>query len=88
MGYFVVSGYTFAFIACMLGAFSKIYAGTLIQKLAIAIIAIWCVSRINSLISGGYWIPQETLLALGLVLLAAGTFCKTCFYHGKYRRHN
>lgn len=86
MASLVIFGYSLAFIACVIGAFSHIYAGTICQKVAVGIIAMWCASRVHAVLFGGEHLHQEVMLSGGLLLLGVGTILKTCFWHGQERR--
>lgn len=64
-------------LACLAGAFSQCYAATVLQRIGMALIAVWAVWRVFLIIDQEYVHPHMALGAFGMATFAAGTMLKT-----------
>lgn len=74
----------FVSLACVAGAFSQCYAGTLLQRVGMTLIAFWAAWRIALVVDEGQVHPHMVLGAVGMAVFAAGTMVKTWVW--RYRK--
>jgi hypothetical protein len=80
----VIALLCFVSLACVAGAFSQCYSGTLLQRIGMALIAFWAMWRAGLIIQEGDVHPSMALGALGMAVFAAGTMIKTWLW--RYRK--
>lgn len=88
MEYIVFSLLVFVSTACVMGAFSQCYHGTVLQKTGMALVSIWSAWEASFIWMTGYSPPEISLAAFGMTLFAAGTMIKTWAWNKYRRRHD
>lgn len=81
---YVCTAYVVVCAACIAGAFSRDYSANLLQRLALAIFALWSTWRAQLVYEYGWGYPHETLVATALLLYAAGSALKTLRWKRKH----
>ena len=79
-GGFVVLAYAIFFTACTVGAFSRAYSANLVQRLALALFAVWSAWRTGLVWRHGWGYPHEPLVASAMALYALGSAYKTIIF--------
>lgn len=74
---YVCAAYVVVLAACIAGAFSRSYNANLAQRLALALLALWSVWRIELVYLNGWGYPHETFVATAMLLYACGSAQKT-----------
>lgn len=59
-------------ILCTWGVFTRFYNESLLERLGMSLIAIWCISRIVHKVEFGYTEAQHLFLHVGMASLAVG----------------
>lgn len=85
---YVCAAYAVVLLACTAGAFSRAYAANLLQRLALALLALWSAWRIELVARYGWGYPHEPMVATALLLYAVGSLHKTIKHLRAGRRHN
>lgn len=74
---YVCAAYVVIFVACIAGAFSSSYDANLAQRLALALLGLWSVWRIELVYQHGWGYPHEAFVATTMLLYAVGSIAKT-----------
>lgn len=77
---YIVLNFAIVLITSTFGAFSRRFDATILQRLALAMLAIWSAWRIQLLIELGWGQPHEWLIATAIGFYAIGTTIKTLTY--------
>lgn len=71
----------FVSLACMAGALSKCYAGTLLQRIGMCLISFWSAWEAVLVFERKAVASEIYLAALGMTIFAAGTIIKTYLWN-------
>lgn len=77
---FVCILYCISLLGCAVGMYNGRYNANFLQRVALAILALWFAGRVVMVIKFGWAYPHEPFIALALALLALGTLIKTIHY--------
>ena len=88
LSYYVCTAYAVVLLVCVVGAFSSAYAANLAQRLALAMLAVWSVWRIELVMAHGWGYPHEPVVASALLLYALGSVHKTLKHKRASRKRN
>lgn len=74
--FYTCAAYSIVLFVCVIGAFDKHYDANLAQRLALGVLSLWIVARVDYIHAYG-WMMHEPILATGLALYAIGSVAKT-----------
>lgn len=72
--------YIFIYISTLLGLLNRTYDSTLLQRLGLAVIGLWCIWRIYMFSYSEYDYPHEPVIATGMAIFSLGSWKKTQMY--------
>ena len=74
---YICAAYGLIVLTCVMGAFNIDYDANLLQRLALAMVAVWCVWRIQLVYAYQFTYPNEPVVATAIMLYAIGSIMKT-----------
>ena len=80
--FYTCAAYSVVLVFCVIGAFDRHYDANLAQRLAMGVLSLWIVARIDYIRDYG-WMLHEPLLATGLACYAIGSVVKTLKWRHK-----
>lgn len=89
MSIYLIIAYALLAVLCIVGAFSRSFAGDSMQRLGLGVLFFCFSGRSYMLTTMPYSWPHEPLIMTGLLLYASGTIRKTvsyCLRRRKFKR--
>lgn len=74
---YICAAYGLIVLTCVMGAFNIDYDANLLQRLALAMVAIWSVWRMQIIYKSEWTYPNEPVVATAIMLYALGSIMKT-----------
>lgn len=79
--------YGVGLLGCAVGLYNRHYNANVLQRVALALLAVWFVARVLAVFHFGGTYGHEPVIALALAILAIGTLTKTLHHNRHGQSH-